>query len=110
MSMITDMVLLSVMNKYYYLATLVIAFCGVLLADRHFKLLTFKNRKRIIAAAVCFFLAWDIIGLALKVFATNQHWVSGLHFGTPNLPIEEVLFLAFLSYITLVLWRLVWQR
>lgn len=99
--------------QYAYITALLVAFSGILLADHRLRLVMFRNARlslALITASVCFFLIWDILGVALGVFATNQEWVSGLYIGTPNLPIEEFIFLAFLSYVTLVAWRLVCLR
>lgn len=60
----------------------------------------------IIAVSVGFFLAWDVTGIILDVFSTNQQWVSGLYVVTPDLPVEEFLFLAFFSYLVIIFWRL----
>jgi len=51
---------------------------------------------------VSFFLVWDIAGIMLGIFSTNPRYVFGLNFFTPNLPIEEVLFLTLLIYVSLI--------
>lgn len=54
-----------------------------------------------------FFLAWDIAGIWLKVFSTNQRYVLGLYLFTPDLPIEECFFLILLTYVILLVTRAV---
>ncbi len=66
--------------QYYYLLALLTAFTGVLSADYRLKLVLFRNARLagwMIAGSVVFFLVWDILGLLLNVFSTNQEWVSG---------------------------------
>lgn len=106
------MVLLNVMGIYYSLALLV-SLCGLAYGDWAKKLVIFRNPKvslQIIALGMSFFLLWDSIGILLQVFATNQKYVTGLHLITPDLPIEEFMFLALLCYVTLISWRLVCLR
>jgi lycopene cyclase domain-containing protein len=46
----------------------------------------------------------DIIGIRAGIFFTKQAYVSGLYIGTPNFPIEELVLLFFLPYLTTVLY------
>jgi lycopene cyclase domain-containing protein len=51
-----------------------------------------------------FFLAWDAIGILSGVFVKGD---SPLFVGidvAPHLPLEEVFFLLFLSYLAMVVW------
>lgn len=98
--------------SFYYLLALLFSLSGLLFADYRFKLALFANKRLgvILLIAVSFFLIWDIVGIALGVFSTNQAWVSGWHVVTPNLPVEEFLFLALLTYVTLLTWRAPWLR
>ena len=59
----------------------------------------------VVGTMVMLFFAWDVAGLQLGIFATNQEYVSGLYLLTPNLPIEEIFFLAMVSYFTLLIYR-----
>lgn len=52
-----------------------------------------------------FFLLWDICGIILGIFRTNPTYTVGLNIFTPNLPLEEVLFLILLSYVTLLTYK-----
>ena len=55
-----------------------------------------------VAAGTAFFLAWDAVGIATGVFVKGD---SPLLVGVdlaPHLPLEEPVFLAFLSYLALV--------
>lgn len=99
--------------KYYYLLALIISSGGLLYADRRLNLVFFRNKR---LGALClliglgFFLCWDLIGLVNNIFATNQVWVSGLYAFSPNLPLEEFLFLSFFCYLTVITWELVCTR
>lgn len=100
------------MNNYYVIL-LLLSLLGLAYGDRSKRLLLFRNPTqtlKMIGIGVGFFLTWDIVGLLLGVFATNQAYVTGLHIITPNLPIEEVLFLILLCYVTLITWRIVCLR
>lgn len=76
--------------------------------DWRYRLAWFWQPRRAllyIAIGLTFFLLWDIAGITLDVFSTNQQWVSGLYIGTPDLPIEEIGFLIFFNYFVLCSWR-----
>ena len=96
--------------KHGYLFVLVFSLSGLAYLDYQKKLALFWYPKKvalIILATVLFFLVWDVTGIVLDVFSTNSEWVSGVYFITPNLPLEEFLFLSLLSYQTILFWR--WQ-
>lgn len=76
--------------------------------DKKYTLALFWHRNitlAVVLSGVLFFLAWDIVGIVLGVFSTNQAWVTGLYIITPDLPIEEFLFLILLNYQVVLLWR-----
>ncbi len=90
--------------------SLVFSLCALLLLDYKRQLAFFWRPKKvglITLISVVFFLSWDVAGITLGIFSTNQEWVSGVYFITPNLPLEELLFLTLLAYQTILLWR--WQ-
>ena len=57
-----------------------------------------------LAIGVIFFLAWDLAGIALGIFHRGENAVSTGILLAPELPIEELVFLSFLCYLTLVLY------
>ena len=80
-----------------------------MIIDRHFKLALWAQPKfygLLLIGCVGFFTMWDVAGISFDVFRTNQANVSGWHVFTPNLPIEEFLFLTLLGYVTINSWRL----
>jgi len=64
----------------------------------------------VLAAGLAFFLAWDLGGIALGIFHRGQtQYLTGIMLA-PELPLEEVFFLAFLCYLTMNLYRLCSRR
>jgi len=96
------------MTAFAYLFTLLVSLAGLAYADYRYRLALFYQPKqtiRVISVSVLFFLIWDVAGITLDIFHTNPRYVSGLHLGHPDLPIEELLFLTLLTYLTLLFWR-----
>jgi len=93
-----------------YLACLLVSLGALVLVDRRFGLVFWRvgrNAARraglVLLAGVVFFLAWDLLGIALGVFARGRSpFMTGIELA-PQLPLEEPVFLAFLCYLTLVL-------
>ena len=90
-----------------YLAAILASTLGVLLLDRRWRLAAWAAPGRALAAVsigTAFFLIWDAAGIAAGVFVKGD---SPLLLGVdlaPHLPLEEPVFLAFLSYLALVAW------
>ena len=57
-----------------------------------------------LVAGLVFFLAWDLAGIALGIFFRAENPVSTGIVLAPELPLEELVFLTFLCYLTLVLY------
>lgn len=89
-----------------YLATILVSATGVAVCDARWKLALWRDRRRtliLLAAGWLFLLVWDIVGIATGVFVKGTGpWFLGIDLA-PHLPIEEPFFLAFLTYLTLVL-------
>lgn len=99
------------MNLVYAAALVVSTACLVLLDLRY--ALVFRRRPLAGAAALVigllFFIAWDAAGIALGVFRhVDSRWATGVLLA-PEFPVEELLFLVFLSYLTLIVLS-GWQR
>jgi lycopene cyclase domain-containing protein len=90
-----------------YLLAILVSAGGIALIDRRFRLAFWVARGRTLATVaigVAFFLAWDAAGIVTGVFVKGG---SALYTGimlAPELPLEELFFLAFLCYLTLVCW------
>ena len=95
--------------SFLYLAALVFSALGMLIIDRKYRLAFFYDFRRtaiVLAAGATLFTLWDISGIALGVFFSGQSkFMSGLYLG-PEYPIEELIFLLFLCYFTLIVYRL----
>ncbi len=90
--------------SFAYLAALLIALTGMVLLDRRFSLFFWRSARRaaiVLAAGVAFFLLWDLAGIGLGVFFRGQTpFLTGLVIA-PELPVEEVLFLTLLCYLSM---------
>ncbi|WP_404436816.1 lycopene cyclase domain-containing protein [Microbacterium aerolatum] len=94
-----------------YAVSLVVSTACLVLLDVRFGLV-FRRRPLIatatLAIGVVFFVAWDAVGIGLGVFRhLDSSWATGILLA-PEFPLEELLFLLFLCYLTLILlsgWR-----
>jgi len=101
------------MQAYLYLMALLFSVAGVTFLDWRYRLAWWWQPRRVALAVgigMLFFLVWDIAGIVLQVFWANQEYVSGWYVVTPDLPIEEFIFLFFLNYLTAVAWRIACLR
>jgi lycopene cyclase domain-containing protein len=94
-----------------YAAALLVSLACLVLLDVRFALV-FARTPRIssivLLIGLVFFIVWDVVGISLGVFRhVDSRWASGVLLA-PQFPLEELLFLVFLCYLTLVLlsgWR-----
>jgi len=90
-----------------YLAALAVPLFGMVMLDRRFRLFFWSDARRatiVLVAGVLFFLAWDLAGIGLGVFFRGQTaFMTGVLLA-PELPIEELVFLTFLCYLTMNLY------
>ena len=96
------------MTGFAYLGALLVALGGLATLDRRYRLAFWADTRRAavcVGAGVVLFLLWDGAGLALGIFARggSPHMTGVLI--APELPVEEVFFLALLSYNALLAWR-----
>ncbi|MDY0913541.1 lycopene cyclase domain-containing protein [Rathayibacter festucae] len=87
-----------------YLLALLVSITGMVVLDRRFGLFFWADARRaaiVLPAGVLFFLLWDLAGIGLGVFFRGETpYMTGLQIA-PELPIEEVLFLTLLCYLTM---------
>ena len=87
-----------------YLLALLIALTGMVMLDRRFRLFFWRDARRatiVLVAGVVFFLVWDLFGVGLGVFFRGEtSFMTGLQVA-PEVPLEEVFFLALLCYLTM---------
>jgi lycopene cyclase domain-containing protein len=90
-----------------YLLAILVSAGGIAALDARFRLAAWKTPLRTAAAVAIgtgFFLLWDAVGITTGVFLKGD---SSLFTGidlAPELPLEELFFLAFLCYLGLVVW------
>lgn len=96
-----------------YLVALAIALTGMVVLDRRFVLFFWRAPRRatiVLVAGVAFFLAWDLAGIHLGIFFRGETaFMTGLQLA-PELPVEEVFFLALLCYLTMNLYGFIVSR
>lgn len=98
------------MSGLVYLLCLLTALACMVLLDRRFGLALWRAPRRaagVLVAGIVLFLAWDLAAIAAGHYRMgDSHLMSGIELG-PELPLEELVFLTFLCYLTLVLRGLV---
>lgn len=95
--------------QFAYLGALLLSLLGMGLIDYRYKLALFLDARRTaltLLVGVAVFAVWDAFGIGLGIFINGDtRYVTGLLLA-PHFPLEEVFFLLFLCYFTLVLYRL----
>ena len=96
-----------------YLGAILFSMVGMMLIDGKYSLALrvapWRTALTVVAGAV-FFLAWDLVGIVTGVFVKGE---SPLFVGivlAPHLPLEEVFFLLFLSYLAVVMFAVFERR
>jgi len=99
-----------------YLAALVVSLGGLAFVDAWYRLAFFSQPRRTfktLALAYTVFFAWDISGIGAGIFlAGDSRYATGVRV-LPQLPLEELFFLALLVYTPLILyrfWEVKWPR
>lgn len=97
------------MSGLGYLVALLVSSGCMMLVDRRFRLVLWRTPRRaglLIVIGIGFFLAWDLAAISAGHYvAGGSALMTGLMLA-PELPVEELVFITFLTYITLVLWAL----
>ncbi|MDF2991754.1 MAG: hypothetical protein K0S37_2268 [Microbacterium sp.] len=96
-----------------YLGAILFSLAGMIAIDVKFSLALRAAPVRTMIAvliATAFFLAWDVVGIVTGVFVKGE---SPLFVGVevaPHLPVEEIFFLLFLSYLSIVMYAVFERR
>lgn len=98
---------------FLYLGLLAASLAGLGLLDWHRRLAVWADARRtllVIGTSVGLFLLWDTAGILLGIFGRGDVPVmTGLELW-PDMPLEEPVFLVLLTYVTLLVWRLLATR
>lgn len=89
-----------------YLVSLLVSLGCMVLLDQRFRLVLWRAPRTgavVLAAGLGFFLAWDLVAIASQHYAAGKSEAMTGIMLAPELPLEEILFILFLSYLTLVL-------
>ena len=101
------------MIQWTYLAALLGALGCMLLLDHRLRLVLWKDLRRgafVLAAGTVGFLVWDVIAVEQEFYRRGQSdLMTGIELA-PELPLEELFFIVFLCYLTLVLHQLIDQH
>ncbi|MEN0130174.1 MAG: lycopene cyclase domain-containing protein [Brevundimonas sp.] len=88
-----------------YLAVELLALAGVVAVDARMRLFMWADARRatvVLAVGIVFFLVWDAIAIHAGFYGRGfGSSMLGVELA-PHLPVEEVVFVAFLSYVTML--------
>ncbi|GIG20459.1 hypothetical protein Cch01nite_11830 [Cellulomonas chitinilytica] len=89
----------------WYLAALLVSLAGVVLLDARHRLFVWDSPRRaltVLAVGVTLFLCWDAVTISHGAVARGHgRALLGVEVA-PHLPVEELVFVTFLSYLTMV--------
>ena len=90
-----------------YAGVLMVSILGMAILDHRHRLFFFDDARRaavVLVVGVAFFVAWDLVGVALGIFFRGEtSYMTGVLLA-PHLPIEEIGFLTLLCYLTMNLY------
>lgn len=96
-----------------YLGFILFSFFGMGVLDRKYKLAFFNDARKtilIVLIGVLIFLIWDLFGVGLGIFFYGGSEITTGLMVLPEVPIEEIFFLSFLCYFSLVSYRLLEEK
>ncbi len=92
--------------SWLYPTALLVSLAGMATLDARYRLFLWRLPRRavlVVGLGLVFFVVWDLAGIALGLFRhLDSPYATGLMLA-PHLPVEEIVFLVFLSYLTMVL-------
>lgn len=95
-------------EQFFYLFALLISLGGLAVCDWRWKLAFFSDARKaalVLTIGVAVFLIWDLLGIAFGIFFIgNSPYDLGVEV-LPELPLEELLFLILLCYVSLLIYR-----
>ena len=103
------------MSLLYLLSILGSGLC-MGLVDRRWRLFLFDRPRRallLLTVGLAYFLLWDVVAIGLGIYHRGEsEAMTGIEVA-PELPLEELFFIVFLCYITMVfhgLFRMLLRR
>ncbi len=96
------------MQQWLYALALVVSLLGLVVLDRRFGLAFYYDAKRAATAlllSIIFFVVWDLAGIRAGIFHHGGSAYALPYRLMPEFPVEELLFLCLLTYVTLLLYR-----
>jgi lycopene cyclase domain-containing protein len=88
-----------------YLGALVVALACMALLDHRYRLVLWADVRRgvaVLAVGVAFFLLWDVVAIGAGFYERGSSAAMTGVMLAPELPLEELFFITFLCYLTLV--------
>ncbi|MDX6301878.1 MAG: hypothetical protein QOF53_3092 [Nocardioidaceae bacterium] len=98
------------MIAWTYLGTLLVGLACMVLVDRRWRLVLWADAPRaaaVVGVGMAMFVCWDLAALHLHLYRPGGSAVTTGAEVAPGLPVEELFFIGFLCYLTLVLHRLI---
>ena len=96
--------------SWLYLSSVVVSTLCMGLVDHRWRLFLFRRPGRalvVLAAGFVWFLVWDLVAIGFDLYSRGESQaMTGVEVAH-ELPIEELFFIVFLSYLTMVLHGLV---
>lgn len=93
------------MISFAYLGALVVVIACMALLDARFRLALWYDPRRgaaVLGVGIVFFLVWDVIAIHHGFYVRGgSAGMTGIELA-PELPLEEIFFITFLCYLTLV--------
>ncbi len=90
-----------------YLGVLLLSLAGMATLDWRYRLFFWEQpvcASVVVAMGMAFFLSWDVTGIRLGIFYRGETDIMTGLMIAPELPLEEAFFLAFLCYLTMILY------
>jgi lycopene cyclase domain-containing protein len=93
-------------TSFVYLALLLGALASMVVVDRRARLVLWSatpaRGAAVLAVGTLVFLGWDLVAIAAGFYSRGGAAMTGVELA-PHLPLEELFFILFLCYITLLL-------
>ncbi|WP_402462864.1 lycopene cyclase domain-containing protein [Isoptericola aurantiacus] len=94
------------MTSFLYLGLLVGALACMALVDHRARLVLWSGRPWraavVLVVGAALFLGWDVVAIGAGFYSRGGAAMTGVEL-RPHLPLEELFFIVFLCYVTLVL-------